>query len=309
MEEKQNIIGEAVGQAVAQVQELITNSGFIETATRLQQQLEKSNEINARAVSIATGKNDANKEGQKQGNFKKSKIPIPINRRPWVSAVTIYENAVRNSMKRISSSSDDADTSDDIEEYINQNVYVGTNENLINQFITGQRKEFEDRRRVVDGNRQIPSTSRAEKLPDNRNDAELLPPGPDDMANQMIKQAEATRANIFTTPGESNDVAILNKLVDNIPSLSLDANNVFMHSAMVDENYLVLGNHVDLVTKQKIVLGEYIDFSKLLPKDWVMAVEQHGQKMEMFNKDGQMYWVPAAETSKINNFSKWEQAF
>ena len=39
-QDKDSIIGQAVGQAVAQVQEIIAKSGFIETASRLQKQLE-----------------------------------------------------------------------------------------------------------------------------------------------------------------------------------------------------------------------------------------------------------------------------
>ena len=71
---------------------------------------------------------------------------------------------------------------------------------------------------------------------------------------------------------------------------------------MVDENYLLLGNHIDAVTKQKIVSGEYIEFSKLLPKDRVLSAEEGGQRMEVMNKDGHMYWVPVTEIIENQQF-------
>ena len=128
--------------------------------------------------------------------------------------------------------------------------------------------------------------------------------GPDKMTEQAIKQAEASKARIYITPGELN-----NNDFAHVERQEIDTDNIFVHSAMVDENYLLLGNHIDAVTKQKIVSGEYIEFSKLLPKDRVLSAEEGGQRMEVMNKDGHMYWVPVTESSKINNFSKWEQAF
>ena len=78
-------------------------------------------------------------------------------------------------------------------------------------------------------------------------------------------------------------------------------------SALVDEGYIVVGAHLDLVTVEKISNGEYVDFSKLLPRDRVIAEED--TRMEMIVKNGRMYWVPVANTVNINSFAKWEQAF
>ena len=38
-----------------------------------------------------------------------------------------------------------------------------------------------------------------------------------------------------------------------------------------DEGYVVVGAHVDNITVQKIVRGDYVDFSKLVPRDRVLA--------------------------------------
>ena len=75
----------------------------------------------------------------------------------------------------------------------------------------------------------------------------------------------------------------------------------------MDEDYLVVGAHVDELTKAKIVKGKCIDFSKLLPRDMI-ATEEDG-RMELIIKNGKTYWTPVTETVSINGFSKWEQAF
>ena len=324
VEEKQNIIGQAVGEAVAQVQDLIKKSGFIETANKLQQQLERSNELAAVARAATTGmvniQNSVRPTIQPPGTSqaastqktseggKRSRIPIPINKKNSMSEITIYENAVKDATKRTSSSSEEADMSDEV---IMDGGEQNTNDSLIDQFIIGQRRQFEDDRRVVDRGRPIPLTSGYGRGQAAAADgAANIPPNPNVINAESIRKAEVTKAKIYTTPGEFlQPIDQVVKITEGLPQLELDTNNRFVHSAMVDENYLVLGNHVDAVTRQKIVDGEYIDFAKLLPRDHVMIAEDLGQKMEVVNKDGHMYWVPATELTRINSFAKWEQAF
>ena len=38
-------------------------------------------------------------------------------------------------------------------------------------------------------------------------------------------------------------------------------------TAMMDEEYFVIGSHIDEAMQQKIIKGEYVDFGKLLPHD------------------------------------------
>ena len=75
----------------------------------------------------------------------------------------------------------------------------------------------------------------------------------------------------------------------------------------MDQDYLLVSNHVDQVTQQKIIRGEYVDFGKLLPKDKVL-MEEDG-RMELIVRNGKTFWSLVSETVIINNFSKWEQAF
>ena len=100
-------------------------------------------------------------------------------------------------------------------------------------------------------------------------------------------------------PGRNNSGNVL---------ASLDkAKQDYRFVAQMDEDYLVIGGHIDETMQGKIIRGEYIDFGKLLPRDKII-VEEDG-KMELVIKNGRTFWVPVSETTVINSFSKWEQAF
>ena len=88
----------------------------------------------------------------------------------------------------------------------------------------------------------------------------------------------------------------------------VEPNNLF-HSVIVDDKYTAIASHVDDNTRQKIVMGEYVDLVKLIPRDRVMAEED--QRMEMVNRGGLSYWVPINDRGdgSINNIAKWEEAF
>ena len=81
----------------------------------------------------------------------------------------------------------------------------------------------------------------------------------------------------------------------------------FEFIAKVDQEYLVIGSHVDELTQSKIIQGEYIDFSKLIPRDKILAEED--SRLELVIKNGRTFWSPVSETVTINCFSRWEQAF
>ena len=129
-------------------------------------------------------------------------------------------------------------------------------------------------------------------------------------AEQMIRNAEASRAQILGTPGKDKQFpADLWNSEGNDTRNKLELNN-FLHSAMVDEDYLAIGAHVDETLQKKIISNEYVDFARLLPRDRLAVEEDH--RMEMVNKDGMSYWVPVADRDNlgaISSFSKWEQAF
>ena len=76
---------------------------------------------------------------------------------------------------------------------------------------------------------------------------------------------------------------------------------------MIDNEYMLVGAHIDEATYNEIIEGKYVDFGKLIPRDRI-AVEED-QRLEMIIKGGKTYWVPATETTSIYNVIKWQQAF
>ena len=84
---------------------------------------------------------------------------------------------------------------------------------------------------------------------------------PEEKVEKLVKEAEAAKARIYSTPGKIVDV------------------NKQVHSVLVDEDYLLVASHVDTATFNKIVTGEYVDFVKLIPKDRILVEEE--QKLEV----------------------------
>ena len=82
------------------------------------------------------------------------------------------------------------------------------------------------------------------------------------------------------------------------------------HSALVDENYLVIGAHLEKGLIEKIINNEYIDFARLLPKDRATLCDED-HHVEIVNRGGYTYFVPVVdhECSSITSFFKWKQAF
>ena len=83
-------------------------------------------------------------------------------------------------------------------------------------------------------------------------------------ADQIIRDAEAAKARIFEVQGNNSHL-----------------------SAILDENYLAIGSHVEESLRKKIGVGEYVDFAKLMPKDKVNNEEDN--RMEMVNKGGMSF--------------------
>ena len=114
------------------------------------------------------------------------------------------------------------------------------------------------------------------------------------VAQRMIKEAETTHSRMTATKGEC-------ELQPNLTG--------FLHSAFVDEEYMVIGSHIEDSICKKIINHEYVDFAKLLPRDRV-GIEDD-QRMELINQNGFSFWTPVvnSEIGQISSFSKWELAF
>ena len=191
------------------------------------------------------------------------------------SIETIYKNAVE---KRVSSSSDECvDLSDENLDFLAVNW--------------NSAEHHPDWGNGSQGPQLMPSSSNTpvemvqpgfRGQVEQRQESELTA---EQKAEKIIIEAEAAKARMFPR-GPGND-----KLV----------------SAQIDDDYLVIGSHIDELTQNKIMKDEYIDFVKLLPRDRIVS-EEDG-RMELVVKNGKTFWVPVTETVAINGFSKWEQAF
>ena len=142
------------------------------------------------------------------------------------SVVTIYKNAVgKESSKRDSSSSEEPmDTSDEFDK-----IQVGPNvdepgdhcNSIVSRYVAEQTPER---------NQPQPHCSR------NEPNQQVVAPNPM-IAEGMIRRSEAKKADIMLTPGRSRNLQSI------VPS------------ALLDEDYLVVGSHIDENTRRKIGSG------------------------------------------------------
>ena len=117
----------------------------------------------------------------------------------------------------------------------------------------------------------------------------------EEQARQQIQQAEAAKITPYEISGK-----LANKC---------NADNPLLHSVVVDEDYAILGAHLDESVRRKIIVGEYVDFAKLIPKDRVSL--ENDKRLEIVSKNGQTFFQPIIEREGIgiNNIYSWDQAF
>ena len=60
-------------------------------------------------------------------------------------------------------------------------------------------------------------------------------------------------------------------------------------STAIDDNYIIMGGHLDQAIQDKIKKGECVDFARLLPRDRVV---QDDHRMELINKEGVDIFCP-----------------
>ena len=203
------------------------------------------------------------------------------------SETTIYENAVRKQTDTVEI--------DDGEVILNLNKnrpvhqtssdeQGDTSDELINvaEFIADCTVEAERRKSIESG----------KGAPKEQNELDAHE------AEQKIRDTEAAKIRMIATPGNNNGF---------MTSRPRETSTMV---SSVDNNYMVIGTHVEPSLGQKIFRHEYIDFARLLPKDKVSREDDH--HMELISRGGSTYFVLVADcecTGSISNFSKWEQAF
>ena len=229
-----------------------------------------------------------------------------VNRRPPQgrddnSEITIYQKAVemeqieqqgqtvgtqlpdKTNNKRISSSSEEPlDTSDELDKITDLDLNSQANLN-VTQFISDVRDQ---RRFETSRPRQSETPIRLARGME-RSDRNQI----QNRSGNRLGTAEANKPELYPVKGRQMDLSVA------------------YHSALLDEDYLLVGNYVDDATRAKIANGEYVDFSKLMPKDRLNSEDD--TRMEMVNKGGMSYWVPLSDKDNvaITSYAKWEQAF
>ena len=129
-----------------------------------------------------------------------------------------------------------------------------------------------------------------------------------DKGDDALKEAEAAKARMYATPGEETS-DMVDRFLNDFRFKQLDRQQCTNHpSALVDENYLVMGSHLDQTMIDKIVSGQYINFARLLPKD---KAGNDDNRMEIVSQGGSTFFVPVLkrEAVRISDFNRWEQAF
>ena len=249
------------------------------------------------------------------------------------SEVTIYKDAVRfepnldvivetqentapkGKEKRFSSSSEEINTSDEFDiENLNLNqtdqlrggADMQTEQHTFENFVGTRLKEFREQHQRGQQQSQQRQQLRSQ-INRNRENEHVHDEEVHDLeqiellATQEIRQSKAMKAHTNTIAGK---VDITKKLFN-----ANRSSGEFAHSMFVDEDYSMMGGHVDSHMKAKIINSEYVDFAKLLPHDRLYDCDEI--RMELVNRNGLSYWVPAERDSgnTISSFSKWEQAF
>ena len=203
------------------------------------------------------------------------------------SAETIYRNAVE---KRISSSSDECiDTSDEnIDSFVDAEFQFQPDyeEDPPAEIEMGEMHEDHE-----PSPQPGPSSNREGPYHHTHlRDNGMHQLSADEKTAKLVIEAEKVKARIFPKTG-------------NVPSIKN-----YHSTVMMDEEYLVIGGHIDETMQQKLIKGEYVDFRKLLPRDKMISSEEEGH-LELVIRNGKTFWLPVSESISISNFSCWEQAF
>ena len=274
-------------QRIQELHALMTDGGLVESAQLLGEltpEMVNTNPVpqqgagNFNSNNVQLSNTNANATTRVNPNNPRSEGNVC---RGVASEETIYTRAVDTKRNSLSSEDEPLNSSNDLEV-----------PRLINDLIISGRRAVES---DLDQPRPGCSYEQTQGRPeDDQIEAQSADHiSPEERARQIVREAERAKAKIYATKGNQDKF--------------VDINNSFVHSAMVDEEYMVIGGHLDDPTIGKIVNGEYVDFGKLVPRDKILT-EEDG-RLEMVIRGGRTFWVPVNEGVNISGFTRWEQAF
>ena len=135
----------------------------------------------------------------------------------------------------MSDSSEEPDGVNSSDELINSDHNLENNVDMIDQFITEDWRQSENRPQGGETNR--PRNKR--RVDESKSMREDDQPGPSRVNNRtdtLVREAENGKVRIYQTPGKNNQLL---------------SPNIHLHTALVDEDYMILAAHVDEATRQK----------------------------------------------------------
>ena len=213
------------------------------------------------------------------------------------SEETIYKNAVQ---KRMSSSSED-----DCIDISDESLYTFDPISAINTAMGSRR----DRSYSRDRNNQATSRCSRSRSAEHGRPSNVEPStsrhrplSPDAFGDDQVRRSERAKASMLPPPGKE-----VFHVTEFNTTPAKDGNRSFQFIAEMDEDYLIVGNHVDLAMQEIIQNDEYVDFGKLIPQDRILS--EDGDRMELVVRNGKTFWTQTNESVTIGNFNKWEQAF
>ena len=221
------------------------------------------------------------------------------------------QNLDGNIERKRTSTSSEEDFSDEYDNIKAVNVTRGvtdSNDQFLYKKLVDCRLQ-EHRRKSAKDVDEEPRPSTSGMVRDRRrrsqSERETLPrPSPaeivEERTREIIRRAESAKANMLQVPGKETIISSPN-------SNQFFTSGDLYHSVVVDEGYSAIGRHLDENMKRWIQEGEYIDFSRLIPKDRVLSLSDN--RIELFNNNGRPELRSVVESEHIGSFSKWEQAF
>ena len=220
------------------------------------------------------------------------------------SDTTIYKNALDSGINVTENIDDDPEITFKVQQQPDDEFNKSAHRNS---------SSSEDRIDTSDELMEVDVNINEQFIADYRAEAEAARDRAREQTNEIIREAEASKARIFNPPGMLNNIPNEGQSkykVNEAGRAGKVISEQALTAAVMDQNYTMVGNNLEPNLQEKIKKGEYVDFARLIPRDRVSTGEDH--RMECINKGGQTFFVPVADrevAGSINGFSKWEQAF
>ena len=126
------------------------------------------------------------------------------------------------------------------------------------------------------------------------------------IADKHILDAECFKASVAAPTGNIQNFTVQNNGLQSGDFPRTDCNPLMDN----DDDFFHLTCHIEPGLRSKIEKGEFVELEKLLPKKKFPHKLGYDNRLEMINKEGYTYFVPATDKENtINGIKKWDQAF